>query len=185
MRTKPILFLALLAGLLFCSCSQDAVDTKNLYDDWWPVHATGSIQNDLFTAQWDGDLSRSGAIEVTFVSRTNPNLQYTDTRYYPAYSFRKSGKDFCTIDISSRDFPASRYLKFYLKGGKIFFEVPKENGTGSVTYGEGVDFRFLNDDMIQFEGVTYQRYSVWYASHKPEASDLLGNGERIPVMIYE
>lgn len=184
MRTKTNLFLVFLSALLFCSCSEDLKNTKNLYDDWWPVHASGSAQNDRFTATWDGDLSRSGCITVTFVDRESPDLSYTRDLYYPAYSFKKRSKSFSTVDISSRDYVSSRPRKFYLEDGRIFFETTDGNGIGTGSYDEGHAFRFLNDDTFLLEGVTYERYSVWSARNKIQSDKLRNNGDRIPVSIY-
>lgn len=186
MRFKTILSLSLLAGaLLLASCSEDTRTTRNLYDDWWPVHAAGSQENELFTARWDGDLSHYGGIEVTFVEKNNPSRTYTQFIYYKALSFKSDHKTFSYISISTRDYTSSKALKFYIKDKKIYFEKMNEAGRGSGEYEEGKPISFVDDDHVKIDNVTYERYSVYYEKHRnyPDHSDMIRT--EIPVMIYE
>ena len=188
MRFKTILSLALLSGilLLLASCNTDTRTTRNLYDDWWPVHASGSQETEFFTARWDGDLDAYGRIEVTFVDKSAPTRQYTQDIFYDALSFKSDHKTFCYISISSREYTSSKALKFYVKDKKIYFEKRKESGRGSGEYEEGKDIAFTDDDHVRIDGVTYERYSVYYEKHRPYGSiteDRICT--EIPVMIYE
>lgn len=74
MRIKVFHLFFLAATLLMTASCDDSKTVKNLYDDWWPVHASGSQENDYFKATWDGDLNSNGGIEVTFVDKTNPTI---------------------------------------------------------------------------------------------------------------
>lgn len=187
MRFKTILSLSFLAGvLLLASCNDDTRTTRNLYDDWWPVHAAGSQENDMFSARWDGDLSVYGGIEATFVDKNNPSRKYTQIIYYKALSFKSDRKTFNYITISSREYTSSRALKFYVKDKKIFFEKMSETGRGTGDYEEGKDISFVDDDHVKIDGVTYERYSVYYEKHRPYGSTTEDRiCTEIPVMIYE
>lgn len=182
MRYKSILFIAILSCMaVFTSCV-DAKLTKDLYDDWWPVHATGSFNSDYFTAQWNGALNKRGGIEVTFQSTTNPSLNYKDYVYYPALEFSKS-KGYCTFDIKTLDVVASKYNKFQVKDGKLFLEKTNQAGRGTGEFGEGLDLTFLSENEVKIGDVTYQRYS-YYREQNPLYGKELGPGDRIPVKIY-
>lgn len=183
---NQVLHLVMLAGvlLLAASCSPDTKMTKNLYDDWWPVHASGSQENEFFRASWNGDLDANGGIAVTFTDKNNPSISYTQTFYYKALSFKKDRKHFTYIDISSLDYTASKLLQFYIKDQKIYFEKTNEAGRGSGEYEEGRDIAFVNNDHVTIGSVTYERFSVYYEAHRPYGSSEVILTE-IPVSVYE
>lgn len=166
MKTKSVYFFAMLsAAFLLASCSDFKLQ-KDLYGDWWPVRASGSVDNDQFSATWDGNLGVHGDILVTYVSKKNPNLSYEDTRYYPMLSFNKSQKKFCTVTLQSLgDMRAGRYRKFEVKGGQIFFEQANDQGKGTGEFGEGEDLTFLEDDVVKIGKVTYERYEYFKSKH--------------------
>ena len=187
MRFKSLFFLSLAAGMLMLASCADMKMTKDIYDDWWPIHAKGSQEANHFAASWDGDLDNYGAIRVTFNDTDNMGLSYSQYMYYKALSFAKDRKAFCYIDISDRDYPASRYLNFYIKDQKIYFEKLNEAGRGNGEYEEGKDIKFLDKDHMLIDGVTYERYAVYYEnkvrSRVTSARPPIDG--RIPVMIYE
>ena len=184
MRIKVFHLVFLAAALLMTASCADNTTVKNLYDDWWPVHASGSQENEYFKAQWDGDLNANGGIDVTFVDKTNPSIRYTQTIYYKALSFKKDHKHFTYIDVSSRDYPSSKLLLFYVKDSQIYFEKMNDAGRGSGEYEEGKDINFTNKDHVKIGNVTYERFSVYYEAHRPYGSKeaLL---TKIPVSVYE
>ena len=174
-------FTLLLAG----SCSEDSKTVKNIYDDWWPVHATGSQESAYFTAHWDGDLNDKGNIKVTFVDKTNPDIKFTETLNYKALSFKKDRKHFNYIDISTNDYTASKQLLFYVKDKKIYFEKTNEAGRGTGEYEEGKDITFVNNDHMKIDGVTYERFSVYYEAHRTTPSSQSAILTEIPISVYE
>lgn len=181
MRYKSIFFMAILSCLaLFTSCV-DTKLTKDLYDQWWPVHASGSFQSEYFTAKWNGALNKRGGIEVTYQSTNNPNLNYKEFVFYPAIEFSKS-KGYCTFDIKTLDITQSKYIKFQVKDGKLYLEKTNDAGRGTGEFGEGKDISFLSENEVKIGDVTYQRYS-YYREQNPLHSTDLGSGDRIPVMI--
>ena len=183
MYKKFFLFSALISLLVLSSCSEDIRITKNLYDDWWPVRASGTYESNYYKASWDGNLDKRGGIVVLFVNKTNPSLNYEDTQYYPALSFNKTKETFCYVYIQNRsDVQSSKDLKFYVEDGKIYFEKMKDNGRGSGEYLEGLDIAFQGDNIVKIGNVTYERYS-YYKTHA-STSDL-GPGDRIPIHIQE
>lgn len=184
MRIKVFHLFFLAATLLMTASCDDSRTVKNLYDDWWPVHASGSQENDYFKATWDGDLNSNGGIEVTFVDKTNPTIHYTQMIYYKALSFKKDHKHFTYIDVSSMDYTSSRQLLFYVKDKKIYFEKMNNAGRGSGEYEEGKDINFVNDDHVKIENVTYERFSVYYEAHRPYGSKEAILTE-IPIAVYE
>ena len=101
MKTKAPFVLPLLSVLLLTASCSDLNLQKDLYGDWWPVHAAGSRSNDVFSATWDGDLGIHGDIVVTYVNKTNSSLNYEDKLYYPMLSFSKKRNAFCTVSIAS------------------------------------------------------------------------------------
>jgi len=184
MRIKVFHLVFLAATLLMTASCGDSQTVKNLYDDWWPVHASGSQETEYFKAQWDGDLNSNGGIDVTFVDKTNPTLSYTKTVYYKALSFKKDHKHFTYIDISTLDYTASKQLLFYLKDKQIFFEIAGNTGRGTGEYEEGQDINFTDKDHVKIGKVTYERFSVYYEAHRPYGSKEVMLTE-IPVAVYE
>ncbi|MBR5018224.1 MAG: hypothetical protein IKX53_01130 [Bacteroidales bacterium] len=186
MRFKTLTLISTLAGLLLLSSCQDTTITRNLYDDWWPIHAKGSFDNGFFTANWDQDLNARGGILITFTSKTDPSMQYTDTRYFKALSFANDRKTFKYISIQNMEYETSRSLKFYVKDKLIYFEVMNEAGRGTGEYEEGKEIKFLTDDTVLIDGVTYERYSSYRRRTVTGDEEMLpiSSDGRIPVMIY-
>ena len=184
MRTKALFFLTLAASLLLLGSCADMKLTKDLYDDWWPIHASGSQENAYFTARWDGDLNNFGNIDITFVDKSDPTITYVETKNYYALSFTKGRESFRYIDVSTRTPVASRYYKFYVKDKKIYFEVQSETGRGSGDYDEGHDITFTDKDHVKIDNVLYERYSV-YHDRNQEVKELVPSDGRIPVVAYE
>ena len=151
MYKKILTLCSILIGLIvFSSCSEDLRITKNLYDDWWPVHASGSFDSDYFTASWDGDLDKHGLIEVTYVSKTNPSLNYKEFKSYPALSFNKKKETFCYYYIQNlSNITSSKDLKFYVKDKMIYLEKMTDTGRGSGSYLEGRSISFQGDDILK------------------------------------
>jgi len=164
-------FFLLAAVLLTSSCGEDFRTTRNLYDNWWPVHAQGSMETEYFTATWNGDLNSHGSIDAVFKSKTNPDLQYTQTISYRALYFQKDRKHFVYITINSMNFVQSKPLLFYVKDKKIYFEKMNEAGRGSGEYEEGKSISFVDEDHLKIEGVTYERYSVYREKNRSYGSE--------------
>lgn len=186
MRFKTLTLISTLAGLLLLSSCQDTSISRNIIDDWWPIHAKGTFDNGFFTASWDNDLGLRGGLTVTFTSKTDPSMQYTDTRYYKALSFASDRKTFQYISIQNLDYESSRSLKYYIKDKKIYFETMTEAGRGSGEFEEGKDIKFLTDDTVLIDGVTYERYSSYkrrMLTSGDEQLPICSDG-RIPVMVY-
>ena len=186
MKRFSILSLTLLSAMLFLSSCADMKQTKDLYDDWWPVHASGTFENDNFTAKWDGNLGIHGDILIKFVSKKNPALSYEDTKYYPAYEFSKSKKTYSTISIESLGdmHTVLKGLEFKVKGGMIYFEKANDRGKGTGELDEGRPLKFINDNTIQIGDVTYERYKYFKDKH-PEVfkpySEMGFDLDRIPI----
>ena len=185
MFKKSLLLLTMIAGVLaLSSCSEDVRITKNLYDDWWPVHASGSLENEYYKATWDGDLDKYGGIIIKVVHKTNPALSYEMTQYYPALIFKKKPDTFCYAYIQNpREIETSKQLKFYVEDGLIYMETMTDTGRGSGKYAEGRPISIKDKDFLKIDNVTYQRYSAYRAEH-PSTTTELAPGDRIPVMIY-
>ena len=183
MHCKPVLFLSLIASfLLLSACSEDFKTTKNLYTDWWPVHASGSSESDLFSATWDGDLDKHGSIEVTFKHKTDPSVTYTQTINYKALSFSKSKEKFCYVDLNDQ-YAASKYLSFYIEDGNIFMEKLDQNGK----YDDGKPIKFQDENILKIGNVTYHKYSYYKEKHPSQfgRSSAADDNERIPISRYE
>lgn len=179
------LFAALAALLLLGSC-QDTDIKRNLYDDWWPIHATGSYDDGYFTARWDSDLGARGGLAITFTSKTDPSYQYTDIWFFDALSFASDRKTFQYISIKNLEYESSRSLKYYVKDGKIFFEIMNDAGRGTGEYEEGKEVKFLTNETMLIDGVTYERYAAHrrrLATEK-DAAPVTPDG-RIPVKVYK
>lgn len=171
MKAKVLFSLFLLAGvLLTSSCADDFSVPNHLNDNWWPVHAQGSQETDLFTASWDGDLNPHGSIDVVFKSKKNPDITYTQPVSYKALFFQKDKKHFVYITISSLNYVKSRPLQYYVKDKKIFFEKMNELGRGSGEFEEGKSISSIDKDHMKIEGVTYERYSVYREKHSSSGS---------------
>ena len=186
MHFKSFTLLSVLAGLLLLTACQDTSIKRNLYDDWWPIHATGSFDNGHFTANWDSDLGARGGLIITFTNKTDPTMQYTDTWYFKALSFAKDRKTFKYISIQNLDYETSRALKFYVKDKKIYFEIMNDAGRGTGEYEEGKDIKFISDDRVLIDGVTYERYSAYRRRiATPETAEMypIEPDGRIPVVV--
>ena len=142
MHFKTFNLLAVLLAVLFLSSCADTSIKRQLYDDWWPIHATGTFDDGYFTASWDSDLGARGGLFITFTNKTDPSLKYDDVWYFDALSFAKDRKTFQYISIRNLDYETSRALKYYIKDKKIYFEIKNEAGRGTGEYGEGKDIKF-------------------------------------------
>lgn len=186
MKRFSILSLTLLSAMLFLSSCADMKQTKDLYDDWWPVHASGTFENDNFTAKWDGNLGVRGDILIKYVSKKNPSMSYEDKKYYPALSFSKSEKTYSTISIESLGDMHNilKGLNFKVKGGMIYFEKANDRGKGTGELDEGRPLKFINDNTVQIGDVTYERYKYFKDKH-PEVfkpySEMGFDLDRIPI----
>lgn len=186
MRKRFLQFFFMAAVLMLAgSCSEDSQAVKNIYDNWWPIHATGSEENTYFKANWNGDLNGQGAIVITFVDKSDPNIKYNESRYYKALAFNKDRKHFNYIDISTFEYTASKQLLFYVKDGKIFFEKANDAGRGTGQYEEGKDISFPDKDHMMIDGVTYERFSVYYEKHRPYGDKEKAILTEIPIAVYE
>ena len=186
MRKRFLLFIFMAAVLILTgSCSEDSQTVKNIYDNWWPIHATGSEENTYFKASWNGDLNSSGAITITFFDKTDPGISYKETRYYKALAFNKDRKHFNYIDISTYEYKSGKQLLFYVKDGKIFFEKANDAGRGTGQYEEGKDISFPDKDHMMIEGVTYERFAVYYEKHRPYGDKEKAILTEIPIAVYE
>ena len=167
MKRSPLLLLVLFSSLLFLSSCGDLKQTRDLYDDWWPVRASGSYENEKFSAQWNGALGVHGDIVIKYVNKSNPSLFYEETKYYPAYKFSKQKKTFSTISIESLGDTHTllRGLKFEVKKGMIYFEKANDRGKGTGEFDEGHTLQFLDDNTVQIGDVQYQRYQYFKEQH--------------------
>ena len=186
MRCKPVLFLSLIASfLLLSACSEDFKLTKSIYTDWWPVHAVGSSESDLFSASWNGDLDKHGNIEVTFKNKNNPSVTYTQTISYMALSFSKSREKFCYIDLND-NYASSRYLKFEIKDGMIYMEKLRDDGGKAGEMEDGKPIELKDENILVIGGVTYQKYSYYKDTHPNQfKSSIFQENERIPILSYK
>ncbi|MBR0223816.1 MAG: hypothetical protein IJL93_06025 [Bacteroidales bacterium] len=189
MKTKSVYFFSLLASLLLFSSCSDMKQRNDLYGDWWPVHASGSADNEKFTAKWDGDLGIHGDIVIKFVNKNNADLSYEETRYYSALSFSKKRKAFCTISLKSLgEMKSSSYRKFEVKDGKLYFEKTNSNGKGTGEFGDGQDLSFINEDVIRVGNVKYERFAYFKNKHPEVFKPFAEMGfdlETIPVLFVE
>ena len=108
MHFKTFNLLAVLLAVLFLSSCADTSIKRQLYDDWWPIHATGTFDDGYFTASWDSDLGARGGLFITFTNKTDPSLKYDDVWYFDALSFAKDHKTFQYISIRNLDYETSR-----------------------------------------------------------------------------
>ena len=187
MKRITLLFLALIPTLLIFSSCADLRQTKDLYDNWWPVHASESFENDNFTAQWNGNLGIHGDILVKYVSKKNPSLYYEDTKYYPAYVFSKAKKTYGTISIESLGDTHSllKGLQFKVKDGMLYLEKPNDRGKGTGEFDEGHPLKFIDDNTVQIGGVTYERYKYFKEKHPEVFKPLADKGfdlDEIPIV---
>lgn len=187
MNMKSFKLLALLSALLLLGGCADMKMTRDLYDDWWPIHATGSFDNGHFTANYDSDLGARGGLIITFTNKADPSMQYTDTWYFNALSFDKNRKNFKYITIKNLQYESSRQLEYYIKDKKIYFEIMDEAGRGTGEYEKGKDIKFIGDDRVLIDGVTYERYAAYRlrkALDKDEKLLPIEPDGRIPISVY-
>lgn len=161
MKFKSILALSLIVAVL-SSCSEQRM-AKKLSGDWWPIHASGSYEDNVFSAKWDGDLDDHGSLVVQYKSKTQEGKIYNKTIYYSALSFTKDArKNDAVRYISLRnlyEISRSGYMKYYIEDGKIYLEKANEEGKGSGEYMEGQDISFPNDYTLKIGNVTYESYA--------------------------
>lgn len=182
---KRITVFALLAAFLLSACGPDIQITRKLNDDWWPIHASGDVKGDFFSAQWDADLDGYGKVDVTYYDNTTPSIFYVESKYYPALSFEDDGKNFRYIDISTKEPVAGRYLRYYVKNKKIYFELANETGRGSGEYDDGHDISFESKDILKIGNVTFERFSVYYEKHLKSNTTSISETGRIPITCYQ
>ena len=182
---KRITIFALLASILLSACGPDVQITRKLNDDWWPIHASGSVSGDFFSAKWDADLDGYGKVDVTYYDNTTPSIYYVESKYYDALSFEDDGKNFRYIDISTNTPVAGRFLRYYVKDKKIYFELANETGRGSGEYDEGKDISFQGKDILKIGDVTYERFSVYYEKHLKTDTSTTSETGRIPITFYK
>lgn len=189
MKIKSFIALASLCLLFLTACSEQQEFTKNIEGDWWPVHASGSLEDAIFEAHWDGDLGEHGEILVTFKSKSDPSISQKSYIFYPAYSFGKDSRKndaVRTIDLSSRDYKASKYLQYKVEEGILYIEKTNENGTPTGEFDNGRPYKFLDKNNLQIGTVTYQAYAYYKETHRNSTvSELSGDSDRIPVLVYE
>lgn len=180
------LFMIILTGLMISACSEDSRLTKNLYDDWWPVHAKGSVDNDPFFAKWDADVNPYGNITVEFKHKSNPTLSYIQTYNYPALSFDKKKESFKYYYLN-QNYRTSTNLNFYVKEGNLYLEkINPDTQRGSGAY-DSKPISFKDDNTLQVGDVTYQRYSYYKEKHPTtisSASPGQDDGEMPDIIIY-
>ena len=78
------------------------------------------------------------------------------------------------------------HLINYVKDGKIFFEIMNDAGRGTGEYEEGKEVKFLTNETMLIDGVTYERYAAHrrrLATEK-DAAPVTPDG-RIPVKVYK
>ncbi len=185
MKTKSLIILAGLF-LFFCtSCSEQHSFTKKITGDWWPVHASGSMDNEVFTASWDGDLGDHGEIIVVCTSKDNPSLTVKKTVFYPALSFSKDtrkNESVRTVDLSSRDLKTSNYLKYKVENGTFYMETVSAEGTPTGEFGEGQSYKFLDDNTLKIGNVTYEAYSYYRKKHQSNSIvEMGGDSDYLPI----
>ena len=191
MKTKTLIALASCFLLMIAaSCSEQQTFTKKITGDWWPVHASGSIDTDVLSAVWDGDLGEHGDIEISYVSKSNPERVIKQVRFYPALSFGKDNRKndaMRYLDIRSLyEIKAGKYLKYKIEGGKIFIETTNENGTPTGEFGEGRTYKFIDKNTLMIDQVKYQNYNYYRETHrKSTVAELSDDSGLIPVMVYE
>lgn len=178
-----------LSILLLAACSEQHSFTRKIAGDWWPVHATGSYEDAIVQAHWDGDLGEHGEIEVTYASKSNPSLVLKKFVFYPALTFSKDNKKkdaVRTVDISSGDLPASKYLQYKAENGIFYLEKTDENGKPTGEFDEGRPYKFIDDNNLQIGNVTYQYYPYYRQNHPHNAIvQLGGDSDLIPILVYE
>lgn len=187
MKTMRFIITLLTSLFVLASCSEATKQTKSLYGhQWMPVHATGSYEDDYYSASWDGTLNKNGGIMVTFHNKNYPELTYEQEISYQALQFSKKNKGFCYLDITSLyEIKKSKWLQFKIEKGLIYFEETSETGRGTGNFGEGLPIKFLDDENVKIGDVTYQDYPAWYQNHKPSSTVELGdNPYELPIAIY-
>lgn len=190
MKTKSLIALTGIFLLLLTGCSEQQSFTKKITGDWWPVHASGSIDNDVFSASWNGDLGEHGDIEVSYVSKSNPSHIVKQYIFYPALSFGKDSRKndaMRYLDIRSLyEIIAGKYRKYKVSDGIIFIETVNDNGTPTGEFDQGHPYAFIDKNTLKIDDVTYQAYSYYKETHpRNPVSELSDDSGLIPVMVYE
>lgn len=190
MKIKSLFVLAMVSLVLLSSCDEQKQFSKKITGDWWPVHAIGSIENDKYTASWDGDLDEHGSIEVSLVSRSNSTLVIKQKVYYTALRFEKDTRKrdaFRYLDIRSlANIVAGKSLKYQIEDSKIYFETTNENGTPTGQFDEGHPYSFKDSNTLKIGDVTYQAYKYYKETHPYNpVTEISDDSGLIPVMVYE
>ena len=191
MKTKTLIALASCFLLMAAvSCSEQQSFTQKITGDWWPVHASGSIDNEVFSASWDGDLGERGEIQITMVSKSDPSRIVTSMKYYPALSFGKDNRKndaLRYLDIRSLvQIKEGKYLKYKIDNGLLFIETTNENGTPTGEFDSGHPYKFMDKNTIKIDDVIYEEYSYYKETHKSNpVVEISDDSGLIPVMIHE
>jgi len=191
MKTKTLIALASFILLtVAASCSEEQAFIKKITGDWWPVHASGSVDNDLYSATWNGDLGEHGDIEISFTSKTFPDKVIKQVLFYPALSFGQDNRKndaLRYLDIRSLyEIKPGKYLKYKVSNGTIFIETTNENGTPTGEFDEGHPYKFLDKNNLQIDNVIYQNYAYYRETHrKTTAAEIGDDSGLIPVMVSE
>ena len=190
MKTKSFIALAGILLFVLTSCGEQQSFTKKITGDWWPVHASGSIDNDVFSAKWDGALGEHGDIEVKYISKSDPSRVVKQVVFYPALSFGKDSRKndaMRYLDIRSLyDIKAGKYLKYKASDGKIYIEKTNENGTPTGEFDDGHPYSFPDKNTLKIDNVTYQSYSYYKETHpRNPVTEISDDSGLIPVMVYE
>lgn len=188
MKIKSLIVLAGLCLLFMTSCSEQQKFTKSIKGDWWPVHASGSVDNSIYSAQWNGDLGEHGEILVSFVFKSDPSKVTKEYVFYPALSFGKDNRNNDAVrkaDISSREIKASKYLQYKVEKGIFYLEKTNENGTPTGEFDEGRPYKFIDENTLQIGTVTYESYTYYRQTHRNSMTELGDDSGLIPIFVYE
>ena len=190
MKIKALLLVSTISLVFLSACSEEQQFTKKIEGQWWPVHASGSIDTDIYSAKWDGDLDEHGSIEVSYVSKSNPSTVIKQRKFYPAFIFGKDNRRNDAVrrlDISNLyEIKASKYLKYKVEDGNLFIEKVNENGTPTGEFGEGQPYKFKDKYNLMIGNVTYMEYTRYRELHPHSIStELSGDSGLIPIKIYE
>ena len=190
MKIKSLILFAAVSLVFLTACSEEQKFTKGVEGQWWPVHAKGSIDNDVYSAKWDGDLDDHGGIVVTYVSKSDPSRVIKQTKYYPAYIFGKDNRRNDAVRIldirSLYEIVASKYLKYKVEDGILYIEKINENGTPTGEFDSGRPYTLKDKTTLVLGDVTYMEFTHYKELHPNKTvSELSGDSGLIPIMVYE
>lgn len=190
MKFKALLVSATVLLALLASCSEESSFNKKIPGDWWPVHASGSLETDVYTASWNGDLDEHGSIEVTYVSKSNPDITVKQRRFFPALRFGKDNRKHEAmnyLDIRNlTNIKAGKFLKYKVENGTLFIEKTDENGSPTGELDQGHPYKLVDENTLTVDQVTYQIYDYYKKMHPYNpVVDISDDSGLIPVMEYE